>query len=1080
MTVSLSSENIEIISCVFNRSSTRNNGGAIAAENSNKITIISSRFIRNEAMNIGGAVYVHNTNHVTVIGSRFIENKAMGDGGALYVYGNSMILKDTLFMDNMAQNYGGAVAIVEHWRDALISGSFINNTGKCGGAVYVSRSSSINLTNITAVGNSESALCFLNPPDNNDDTVNTFLATYRRSLRYSWFGIPDPCSYVSDPISQLIHGCVPVPRQHYKSNIVFTGKTTIAWNTGSSGGGIHANYARLTFSGTTTITNNSGRLGGGLCFSNSDVSLKGHALLASNVAEVHGGAVYSKDGTLSLGGDTLVNGNIAHTNGGALYAIDTRITVKTNITFTSNSAQNGGAMWLDTCSLTLNENATLTTSHNYASLYGGAIYHKDEPSSSVCSYSTEPNYEDCFLGFDNHNQIIITSSFDLAGRDGSFLYGGLLDKCELHMSGNHNYSPYTFITDNVFNITSDHNQTISSQPYGILCFCDIKAKTCNNIMNISVFRGQKFSVFVKSIAQSGSASANVTALTGINARIHLKQVTQTIPNKCSKLSYNFYSSQGHDELRLTTGGSCGDVGTVQVVIGVVLLPCPHPLIQLNEDCTCHKRLMKFPNVKCTSEESGKTLITKSPGGSFWIGVSSDNGSYRGLILYEMCPAEYCKTQSDVTVSLDDLDYQCDHNRGGVLCGECIANHSLMLGSSKCKICTNAHLALLLPFAAAGVALVIFLTFLRLTVATGLINSIILYANIVQVNKGIFFPVSKGNVLTVFIAWLNLDLGIQTCFYDGMTAYAQTWLQFAFPIYVWLLIALIIISSRYSITLSKFIGRNPIAVLATLLLMSYTKILKIIIEVYSSVELEYPDNETVTVWLKDANIPYLESWHLLLTIVTSIVLILLFLPYTALLLFGYRLYHLSGRKCFHLLDRIKPLLDSYYGPCNTHARYWTGFLLLVRCALYIVFLLNSSTASTSLLAIIVTFTAVGFAMGILYSGRIYKSFLINILEACMYLNLIVLSAITQAGLESEVFVYSLVGLVFVTMAFISLHQFHLHYIAQTAPWLKLMEKWMHYRNNLKDYRANDTEQVVNENRIITKTVIELREPLIDQP
>ena len=92
----------------------------------------------------------------------------------------------------------------------------------------------------------------------------------------------------------------------------------------------------------------------------------------------------------------------------------------------------------------------------------------------------------------------------------------------------------------------------------------------------------------------------------------------------------------------------------------------------------------------------------------------------------------------------------------------------------------------------------------------------------------------------------------------------------------------------------------------------------------------------------------------------------------------------------------------------------------------------------------------------------------------------LSAITQAGLESEVFVYSLVGLVFVTMAFISLHQFHLHYIAQTAPWLKLMEKWMHYRNNLKDYRANDTEQVVNENRIITKTVIELREPLIDQP
>ena len=397
------------------------------------------------------------------------------------------------------------------------------------------------------------------------------------------------------------------------------------------------------------------------------------------------------------------------------------------------------------------------------------------------------------------------------------------------------------------------------------------------------------------------------------------------------------------------------------------MPCPRPLIQLNEDCACDKRLQKFTNVKCTSEESDKILITKKNGGSFWIGMSTSNGSYRGLILHKMCPAEYCKTRADVSISLEDLDYQCGHNRGGLLCGECVVNYSLILGSSKCQNCSNTYLALLLPFAVAGVALVAFLTFFRLTVATGMLNSIILYANIIQVNKALIFPANRSNVLTVFIAWLNLDLGIQICFYDGMTAYAQTWMQFAFPLYVWLLIALIIVSSRYSITLSKFIGRNPIAVLATLLLMSYTKILKIIIEVYSSVELEYPDNETVTVWLKDANIPYLESWHLFLTAVISIVLVLLFLPYTVLLLFGYKLYRISGRKCFHLMDRIKPLLDSYYAPYNIHTRYWTGFLLLVRCALYIVFLLNSSTSSKSLLAIVLTFAAVGFAMGILYSG-----------------------------------------------------------------------------------------------------------------
>ena len=140
----------------------------------------------------------------------------------------------------------------------------------------------------------------------------------------------------------------------------------------------------------------------------------------------------------------------------------------------------------------------------------------------------------------------------------------------------------------------------------------------------------------------------------------------------------------------------------------------------------------------------------------------------------------------------------------------------------------------LPVPAPGIccSLVAFLTFLKLTVATGTLNSLILYANIVQVNKRHFFPPNRVNILTVFIAWLNLDLGIETCFYDGLTAYVQTWLQYVFPMYVWVLISATILTARHSVLLSRVIGSDPIAVLATLLLMSYTKILRIFIEVYS--------------------------------------------------------------------------------------------------------------------------------------------------------------------------------------------------------------------------------------------------------
>jgi len=48
------------------------------------------------------------------------------------------------------------------------------------------------------------------------------------------------------------------------------------------------------------------------------------------------------------------------------------------------------------------------------------------------------------------------------------------------------------------------------------------------------------------------------------------------------------------------------------------------------------------------------------------------------------------------------------------------------------------------------------------------------------------PVESIDVFSVFIAWLNLDIGIETCFYDEMTAYSKTWLQFVFPVYIWLL------------------------------------------------------------------------------------------------------------------------------------------------------------------------------------------------------------------------------------------------------------------------------------------------------
>ena len=79
----------------------------------------------------------------------------------------------------------------------------------------------------------------------------------------------------------------------------------------------------------------------------------------------------------------------------------------------------------------------------------------------------------------------------------------------------------------------------------------------------------------------------------------------------------------------------------------------------------------------------------------------------------------------------------------------------------CSHCSNDYIALTLVFILAGVMLVVVLISFKLTIATGMVNGLIFYANVVVLNKDVFFPPGKPNWLKIFV---NLDLEIQVCFY----------------------------------------------------------------------------------------------------------------------------------------------------------------------------------------------------------------------------------------------------------------------------------------------------------------------------
>ena len=383
-----------------------------------------------------------------------------------------------------------------------------------------------------------------------------------------------------------------------------------------------------------------------------------------------------------------------------------------------------------------------------------------------------------------------------------------------------------------------------------------------------------------------------------------------------------------------------------------------------------------------------------------------NGSHStGVIFNSLCPLFYCKSgmKTIITIAIDPSK-QCDSNRTGILCGACMESYSLAIGSSRCIKCTSNHnIALLLVLAAGGVVLVFFILALNLTVTQGHINGLIFYANIVWAYKTILFRSEvQGNhmfsFLNSFIAWLNLDLGIETCFLVGMNAYRKTWLQFLFPFYIWAIAGIIIVACRYSSRLTNLIGSRAVPLLATLFFVSYMKLLRIVIDATSVAVIEhYPLNTSSAVWYLDGNLRYCHHPHIYLFFAAIATFVFLWLPYTLLLLFIQPLRRMSHLRPLKWIDKFTPVYDAYLSPLKNKHQYWFGITLLVRGVLLIILTVTSiANPKINILILLVTMTLL---LVILSAKNVYKQMRIRSFESAILLNLIIWSAGTLYKWES---------------------------------------------------------------------------------
>ena len=735
-------------------------------------------------------------------------------------------------------------------------------------------------------------------------------------------------------------------------------------------------------------------------------NFSGNSLITSNYCSGSGTVFVIKNPS----GTYFTDCSFMNNTCSALVAVQSVFVFHGTIILRGNNATNGGGLVLcDRSYMYLTPHTNITFDSNHAWHSGGAIYTEEECLQSIplCFFQLD---EKIIFNVSLLETVHIRMVGNTAAYAGSAVYGGSVDYCYVPGVGSHLLLKPSGeqIFEQVFNITQAGSDFsfVSSDPTDV-CFCEHTTMTpnCNETtFQVTAFPGKRFNLSVVVVGQkNGTVPGDVLAtFSRSEASLgHLESVQIINHTYCSELGYTVYSSDHSEVIYLQVQRPQYNSGIyfhpIQRHIEVSLEKCPpgFTLYHNHKHCDCI-HLLAINNITCNI--STQTIHRRPP---VWIGYHSDGYNKTGVIFHHHCPFDYC-SPGDVDVDVTNLtieeDMQCDVGRAGVLCGACKGGLSLALGTSKCIPCTNYWLVLLVVFIFAGIALVFLLIVCNLTVTEGTINGLIFYANIVQINSAVFFPPKHVHVLndflTVFIAWLNLDLGIQTCFYNGMDAYVKTWLQFAFPIYIWLITILIIVLSQRFRTVASLIGRNAVKVLATLFLLSYAKLLRAIMATFSVAFLAYPDGSTRALWLHDGTVDYYHGKRIPLLVV-ALLFGVLSLPYVLSLLFVQCLQRNSHMRIFSWVNKLKPIFDAYTGPYKDKYRFWTGLLLLVRCVLFVTFAVNILGApGVNLLAIAVACMCI---MPLILG--VHRKWPLDILEFSFIFNLIMFSLATAYVLNN---------------------------------------------------------------------------------
>ena len=657
----------------------------------------------------------------------------------------------------------------------------------------------------------------------------------------------------------------------------------------------------------------------------------------------------------------LKDNSISNNTAMALSMIDSQVLFNGSNTLAVNYAAYGGGIFIGGRSQMLLMNGTrLHLSHNIAAFTGGGIFVSHISSQLRNILNVYKPDDICFFDLVTtdgqpvrnvtsaaHLNMTVTLSDNMATISGNSIFVSNMRPC-LHLGILQNDSKEFEVFHRVFHLP---NYTVESEMSSLpskICSCyssdDPVNCTLADKTQIQVFPGQNFDLWLMVVGEaniilSGDVTLSISTVSyqnytlfGIRGTLLLKQ-NNRFTNVCNKVRITAESmakiSPGEYYILLSlptldnTPFEARKLNLLTSMNMTVLDHCPHGYSMINSSsglwCECH-RVLQDNHITCHFSTLAFGLPPR-----YWIGASSDNTS---LLFSDYCLPAYCRdVYTSKEVLLSNLTQQCLHGRLGTLCGECPEGQSVVLGSYNCKTCSNYGILVAVVYLVAGPLVIVFICFFNWTVSARSSNGLLLYLNVISINSDLLL--TSNSFAFVVISWLNLQVGIEMCFFDRMDEFAKTILSFAFPLYLISLVALIVVLSKCinMHRINKLIGPRITPVLATVIFLSYTMLAESVLKSLLFVRLCSTDGGCTPVWLLDGSLNYFSSIkHIILGCMALTILFVLLIPITLTAVIG-DLF----RRCISNRWYMN-FLDTFHSSYRFRWGFWIGLRLVMRIVL----------------------------------------------------------------------------------------------------------------------------------------------------